>query len=190
MIIQPDPERSSAEKKSKLRRFALHNEDPNHLMLPSNSNNMLNTEDTESQEIHSYHHRSYILYLIRHGEALHNVQEKLAEEAAQEEGKKLNLSPLEIKQRMELARHQVLEDPAFFDSPLTERGVQQAREASTKLYAMQRPLPTEVFVSPLQRTLQTAAHLFVPEHHTSIRVREELRERLTGRPADNRYSSG
>ena len=135
------------------------------------------------------HERSYTLYLIRHGEALHNVHEKLAEQKAKQDGLAQGLSPDEIAHAVECARQAVLDDPAFFDSPLTDRGIQQAHEASTRLYAMSLPLPTEVFVSPLQRTLQTAAHLFVPEQHASIRVREELRERLTGRPADNRYAS-
>jgi hypothetical protein len=49
------------------------------------------------------------------------------------------------------------------------------------------PPPTEVLVSPLQRTLQTADLVF-PDH-CNIRVRDELRERLTGRPADNRMAT-
>jgi broad specificity phosphatase PhoE len=49
------------------------------------------------------------------------------------------------------------------------------------------PPPTEVFVSPLQRALQTADLIF-PDH-SNIIVREELRERMTGRPADNRMAS-
>ncbi|GKY92565.1 hypothetical protein MPSEU_000226700 [Mayamaea pseudoterrestris] len=133
--------------------------------------------------------RSYTLYLIRHGEAFHNVQEKIAEKEAEALALAQGLSPAEVHLKMMLARQRILDDPAFFDSPLTAGGIQQAHEASAKLYSMIFPLPTEVFVSPLQRTLQTAAHLFVPEHHSNVRVREELRERLTGRPADNRYSS-
>ena len=135
--------------------------------------------------------RRYTLFLIRHGEAQHNVQEKIAQQQAQEEAVALGLSPSETKVRMEEARQRVLEDPKFFDSPLTERGVQQAQEASRKLYCLapRLPLPTEVFVSPLQRALETAAHVFERQDHGAVRVREELRERLTGRPADNRHAS-
>lgn len=152
-----------------------------------NSKGSVNEEST-SNNIPTNPRRSYTLYLIRHGEALHNVQEKAAQEEAKETAQRQGLSPEETERKMELARQRVLEDHSFFDSPLTTNGIKQAQDAATVLYSDHSfPPPTEVFVSPLQRTLQTAAHLF--EHHPNIRVREELRERLTGRPADNRYSS-
>jgi broad specificity phosphatase PhoE len=70
------------------------------------------------------------------------------------------------------------------------------------------PAPQEVFVSPLRRALRTADLIFPPSTATAataqqeqqqsqqltttttpIHVYENLRERLTGRPADNRFAS-
>jgi broad specificity phosphatase PhoE len=177
--------------------------------------------------------RTYTLYLLRHGEAAHNIQEKVAMKRALEnsltDGLKAD-SP-EARRRMEEARQAVLEDKSFFDAPLSEKGERESAAARQLIQELtcgknstsytstddetQTPVtccwfppparvtgnspfvsvteacclppPTEVLVSPLQRTLQTADLVF-PDH-CNIRVRDELRERLTGRPADNRMAS-
>jgi hypothetical protein len=91
---------------------------------------------------------------------------------------------------IEQARQKVLEDPSFFDAPLSYKGREQAVEARHKIIGLAErnnlPLPTEVLASPLQRTLETADLIF--PGHDNILVRDELRERMTGRPADNRKS--
>jgi broad specificity phosphatase PhoE len=187
------------------------------------SNNNNNNNDSK---------RTYTLYLLRHGEAAHNIQEKVAIQralkAAVSDG--LQADSSEAVGRMEEARQAVLQDQSFFDAPLSDKGKKEAAAARTLIQeltcyngnrtadatptpatccwlppptkVLARPLftattssssicwlppPTEVLVSPLQRTLQTADLVF-PDH-LNIRVRDELRERLTGRPADNRMAS-
>jgi broad specificity phosphatase PhoE len=179
--------------------------------------------------------RTYTLYLLRHGEAAHNLQEKCAMQRAQEAAVAdgLQADSPETRLRMEEARQAILEDKSFFDAPLSDKGKGEAAAArklmqeltcgnsttacttsadatpatwcwlpplfkglvrpafsatnTTSSSACWLPPPTEVLVSPLQRTLQTADLVF-PDLN-NIRVRDELRERLTGRPADNRVAS-
>jgi broad specificity phosphatase PhoE len=177
--------------------------------------------------------RTYTLYLLRHGEAAHNIQEKVAIQRAQEAAVAdgLQADSPETRLRMEEARQGVLEDKSFFDAPLSDKGKGEAAAArkliqeltcgnistacttsdtspttwcwlpppfkgffspafsatNTNSSLCWLPPPTEVLVSPLQRTLQTADLVF-PDLN-NIRVRDELRERLTGRPADNRMAS-
>jgi broad specificity phosphatase PhoE len=130
----------------------------------------------------------YTLYLIRHGEASHNVLEKIAEQQSLQDAIEEGLNEEETKQRMEQAREAVLLDDTLFDAPLSKLGIDQARKASICLQNMYlkhnlRP-PDRVLVSPLTRTLETTSHLF-PENN-NIHVREELRERNTGKPPDFR----
>lgn len=136
--------------------------------------------------------QEFTVYLIRHGEASHNVEEKAAKERVKREilAEGLALDSEEAKRRIKAAQAKVLENPEYFDAPLSVLGFQEAEAAEQRMQMLIQdghPPPTEVFVSPLQRTLQTAAIIF--QDHDNIRVREELRERLTGRPADNRMCS-
>ncbi|CAK9100041.1 unnamed protein product [Durusdinium trenchii] len=129
------------------------------------------------------------LYLIRHGEAVHNIQERQATQSAKAQAMMEGLTPSskEFQQRVEAARRQVLLDETLHDAALSPSGKMQALDAlaEIKRLTMQGyPQPTAIYVSPLQRTLQTAAILF-PEH-PGIHVREELRERRTGLPCDER----
>jgi broad specificity phosphatase PhoE len=153
--------------------------------------------------------RTYTLYLIRHGEAHHNVHEKRAQKKALKAVIADGIAPdsVEAKRRIELARQQVLLDQSFFDASLSEKGNREAVAVRHVIHQWTTPAkndkknkhepapapfpplppPTRVLVSPLQRTLQTAELVF--PHHPNVHVREELRERLTGRPADNRMAS-
>jgi broad specificity phosphatase PhoE len=138
-------------------------------------------------------YRTITLFLIRHGQASHNVEEQAAQKLAQQICLSQGLAadaPL-TKERMEQARQEILENPTFFDAELSIQGSREATDASNDLQTICDNLgiafPTEVMVSPLQRTLQTASLIF--PNHKNMLVREELRERLTGRPADNRASS-
>jgi broad specificity phosphatase PhoE len=105
-------------------------------------------------------HRRRTLYLVRHGEAVHNVQEKQAQDKARQQAIAQGItSESEIQQRMETARKAVLQDPTLFDAPLTQLGQQQAQQAAQKLLqiihnGIALP-PTEAMVSPLTRCLQT-----------------------------------
>jgi len=130
----------------------------------------------------------YTLFLFRHGEASHNVLEKLAKQQALMEAVSQGLDEQETKARMEKAREDVLLDDTLFDAPLSAGGIEQARKASVgieSIYSKYNLKPPErVLVSPLTRTLETASILF-PEND-NIHVREDLRERCTGKPPDVR----
>ena len=129
----------------------------------------------------------YTLYLVRHGEALHNVLEKAAQQKVRDEASS-DMDATQVEALAEEARKAVLEDATLLDSPLTSAGKEQACQAGRvvkELHATQGlPLPTVVFVSPLQRALQTADRVF-PDC-TNIHVRAILQERQTGKPCDQR----
>ncbi|CAJ1943573.1 unnamed protein product [Cylindrotheca closterium] len=130
------------------------------------------------------------LFLIRHGEASHNVLEKLAKEEALQQALKEGLKADDdlTKERVELARQRVLLDDNLFDAPLSDLGKEEARGARAALASLSDaenlPFPEEILVSPLTRTLETANLVF--PHHSNVHVREELRERCTGKPPDTR----
>mmetsp|Transcript_12469 Transcript_12469/g.23436 ORF Transcript_12469/g.23436 Transcript_12469/m.23436 type:complete len:267 (-) Transcript_12469:382-1182(-) len=137
--------------------------------------------------------RPRTLYFIRHGEALHNILEKKAKAKAKEDAIAEGFAPddEETHMRMEVARMGVLNDDTLLDAPLSEAGEKEAEGARVAVERLisekDLPPPTEVLVSPLQRALQTADLIF--PHHDNIRVREEVRERLTGKACDTRTSS-
>ena len=137
--------------------------------------------------------RSFTVYLVRHGEATHNVDEKRAKKEALtsciERG--LSCDHEETLRAVDEARKEVLRDPSFFDATITKHGrdeARRARETLTKCAEEGLPPPQEVVTSPLQRCLSTVEELF-PLNDVHVRVEEDLRERLTGRPADNRFCS-
>ena len=121
-----------------------------------------------------------IVYLVRHAQAEHNVQEKAAEEAAKARGGD--------KVAQEKARKQVLNDTNFLDAALSTKGQAQAsssqRELESLLERTHYPKPECVLVSPLQRTLHTASLLF--PKHAKMEAHERLREKRTGLPCDER----
>lgn len=151
--------------------------------------------------------KTYTVYLLRHGEALHNVLEQEERDKVRREAKTQNWSPAELEERLEKARRSVLDDITLLDSPLTDAGKQQAVEARKKIQELHEkrglPFPTQVFVSPLQRALQSADRVF-PAPTTSfqndacntstssktttphIHVTSLLQERMTGKPCDKR----
>jgi broad specificity phosphatase PhoE len=135
--------------------------------------------------------RTYLVYLIRHGEASHNVLEKAAMQRAKEQAEAQGLSPEQVKERVEQARVAVLTDESLRDASLSAQGRQDAERARRQLNDVVRrhdlSLPCKVLVSPLTRALETADLIF-PNHDT-IHVREELQERQTGKPCDCRQSS-
>ena len=135
---------------------------------------------------------SYTLYLVRHGEAEHNVKERLAQEAAAEEAitRGFDANSSEVKIAMETARKAALQDSSLCDPPLSAAGKAAAtdtrRAIDELVHGLGLPPPCGVLVSPLSRTLQTAALIF-PDHEKScVRACEELRERRTGLPCDTR----
>eukprot|EP00930_Biecheleria_cincta_P016211 TRINITY_DN13277_c0_g1_i2.p1 TRINITY_DN13277_c0_g1~~TRINITY_DN13277_c0_g1_i2.p1 ORF type:complete len:257 (+),score=49.23 TRINITY_DN13277_c0_g1_i2:216-986(+) len=86
------------------------------------------------------------------------------------------------------ARESVLQNAGFKDAGLSEAGKEQARAAGAKVRALTTAAfglkrPEVMFVSPLQRTLQTAALM---DCCGDVHVRELLRERVTGFPCDTR----
>lgn len=97
----------------------------------------------------------------------------------------------ETKRRMEVARQEILNNEALLDASLSPTGLDEAKGAREDIERIIRkkniPPPTEVLVSPLQRALQTARVVF--PGHKNVRVREEVRERLTGKACDSRMST-
>jgi broad specificity phosphatase PhoE len=136
---------------------------------------------------------TYTLYLIRHGEAAHNILEKAAKKEALESCIAEGLDPEapQTKERVNAAREAVLNDETLFDARLSEQGCMEAQHAGRRLEEIIKlhhlPPPEHVLVSPLTRTLETANYVF-PDSN-DIHVREELRERQTGKPPDTRSPS-
>lgn len=91
----------------------------------------------------------------------------------------------------EAARKAVLKNEAFRDATLSEKGWRQALGGKKELVRLARGLglraPAAVLVSPLQRTLQTAATMF--PNCRNVHVCEALRERRTGLPCDEPQSA-
>lgn len=135
--------------------------------------------------------RTCLVYLIRHGEASHNVLEKTAQRRAKEQAEAKGLSPEQVQECMEQARIAVLTDESLRDASLSEQGRHDAERARHQLNDLARhhglSLPSKVLVSPLTRTLETADLIF--PSHGAIQVREEIVERKTGKPCDCRRSS-
>lgn len=129
------------------------------------------------------------VFLVRHGEAVHNIAEKAAKKRAGAEAEASGLAKGSEAHAaaMESARKSVLHSEDFRDAALSDVGTREAVEARClvdSLVGRGLPEPSRVFVSPLQRTLQTAAAAFPGHEH--VDVREEVRERRTGLPCDTR----
>lgn len=132
-------------------------------------------------------HRRRTLYLIRHGEAAHNVLEAQAQEAARLEAEAEGLTPEQVSDRMEAARRAVLLDTSLRDAPLTDVGREQARAAARKLQGIidlgALHAPTEAMCSPLSRCLETC-QILLENAKVRAHIRMELTERKTQYPAD------
>mmetsp|Transcript_17945 Transcript_17945/g.26558 ORF Transcript_17945/g.26558 Transcript_17945/m.26558 type:complete len:276 (-) Transcript_17945:429-1256(-) len=137
-------------------------------------------------------HRRRMLYLIRHGEAKHNVLEALAQKEAKLKADAMGLSDEETLEKMEQARTAVLQDHSLRDAPLTEKGRQQARDCGKRLQELiKNPnhasihSPTEAMVSPLTRTLETCRIILdTIDPNVKAHIREEIQERQTRYPPD------
>jgi len=130
------------------------------------------------------------VFLVRHGEALHNVAEKSALQEALTTLSNRDFPDEDVKREaLEIARRSALTDEGLKDAPLSAKGHEQAGITATKMSKLVdedadlKP-PEAVFVSPLQRALQTAALMF-PKHN-EVHVCDLLRERCTGFPCDER----
>jgi phosphohistidine phosphatase SixA len=154
--------------------------------------------------IHTSTKTIFTIYLIRHGEAQHNVMEKSAMTQAQENAIQNGITdPQMIQERIEQARVAVLNDVTLLDCPLTERGCHEAkmaRQTIDRLIQSGHPSPTCVYVSPLQRTLQTVNIIFQEVYDNDlastlslqaveIHVCDTLKERQTGLPCDTSIAS-
>ena len=134
-------------------------------------------------------HRRRTLYLVRHGEAIHNVLEAKAQAQALIEAQELQLSDEDTKALMEERRKAVLHDVTLRDAPLTDNGRQQAFECGKKLQklideGLVHP-PTEAMVSPLHRTLETCEILLdTVNPDIKAHIRPEIQERITLLPPD------
>lgn len=107
-----------------------------------------------------------LVWFFRHGESAANVAKAEAAEADSLRGD---------GRATATAAYKV--DPALADAPLTERGLEQARQGAAAI-AGWRVQPELIVCSPLTRALQTAALLFEPAllSGTPLVVRPELRE--------------
>eukprot|EP00445_Apocalathium_hangoei_P035908 CAMPEP_0203954616 /NCGR_PEP_ID=MMETSP0359-20131031/87555_1 /ASSEMBLY_ACC=CAM_ASM_000338 /TAXON_ID=268821 /ORGANISM="Scrippsiella Hangoei, Strain SHTV-5" /LENGTH=1145 /DNA_ID=CAMNT_0050888149 /DNA_START=48 /DNA_END=3483 /DNA_ORIENTATION=+ len=130
------------------------------------------------------------LFLVRHGEAVHNILEREAKKRASVAAKQQGLSPAFCKEEAERVRKQVLQDEALHDAALSLDGKVMALNAQAQINQLLSKgfaKPTCILVSPLERTLQTAALIF--PGHPNTHVVEALRERRTGLPCDERKSA-
>lgn len=130
------------------------------------------------------------LFLIRHGEAEHNVLEKEAQQkaAAEAMAEGIKEGSKAYKDRLEQARVEILRTEQYRDAELSTKGRDMALHAKSEVNTLVDkhgyPEPTGVLVSPLRRTLETAAAIF--PQHPSVHVRDLLRERQTGYACDER----
>jgi broad specificity phosphatase PhoE len=129
------------------------------------------------------------LFLVRHGEALHNIEEQKAKKAAsaKAEAQGLESGSEAWKASLEAARKACLKAERLRDAALSDAGKAQASLSKTELEELTSassglPVPNRVLVSPLQRTLQTAGLMFPGRSVTQ--VCEDLRERETCLPCD------
>lgn len=132
---------------------------------------------------------SKTLYLIRHGEAIHNIEEKRAKRRAAEAALAAGIKrgTKEFEEAVEAARKSVLQNPDFYDAMLSHAGLLDAERCKCELAGLFErglPMPTAILTSPLQRTLQTASAIF--PYHSNVHVREDVRERRTLLPCDTR----
>lgn len=154
---------------------------------------MNNNPKVFDHQVSSGLHRRRTLYLIRHGEAVHNVREAEAQYRAKLEAQALNLSPEETYLKLEDARKAVLQDASLRDAALTERGRQQARDCGQRVQALINQgrihPPTQAMVSPLTRTLETCQIILdTLQPDVKAHIREELKERQTQYPPDRAKS--
>lgn len=130
------------------------------------------------------------VFLVRHGEALHNIAEKSALQETLATLANRDFPNEDVKREaLEIARRSVLTDEGLKDAPLSANGHEQAGITATTMSKIvdedaDLKAPEAVFVSPLQRALQTAALMF-PKHN-EVHVCDLLRERCTGFPCDER----
>jgi len=154
--------------------------------IKNNTNGTVNHNDDDVE-----YHRPRTLYLVRHGEAVHNVLEDEAQQRAKEEAVALNLSPQQTEALIEERRQAVLLDPSLRDAPLTDVGRQQARDCAQQLQRLIQEgvikhAPSEAMVSPLSRTLETCQIMlqgFEPKIQQA-HIRSEIQERQTRYPPD------
>lgn len=129
------------------------------------------------------------VYLVRHGEAVHNIAEARARaQAADQAAVSGHAKGSKAYEAMvKAARQAILDKPEFLDAPLSKHGWEQCARAGIAMKglvagAQRLPMPTAVLVSPLRRTLESAAALF--PKHPKVHICELLRERRTGLPCD------
>lgn len=113
-----------------------------------------------------------IIYLIRHGQGVHNVKER---EVGREEWKR------------HWAKMSGDGSVVWEDAALTSQGEQQAEKIAAFFRAGEVPLPDVIFSSPLRRCLRTTeiAYRDVLQEKRAV-VKEKLRERLGVHTCDRR----
>ncbi|KAF1945325.1 phosphoglycerate mutase-like protein [Clathrospora elynae] len=130
----------------------------------------LNQEDPETK-------RYKIIFLVRHGQGLHNVKEK---EVGRKEWDRY------------WAKLPGDGTTTWLDAELTPTGEQQARDIAKFWASENLPLPGSVYSSPLRRCLRTTTLAFAPVLNAVPKrvqtTKEKLRERLGVHTCDQRSS--
>ena len=127
--------------------------------------------------------RPLVVYLVRHAEARHNVEEKRVVKQA-------SLSGATKEEADEARKAALWADESLRDATLSQEGAEQVGASALGIKKMLSDThygpPELVLVSPLRRTLQTATGLF----GAGVRVSaiEALREKRTGMACDERHS--
>jgi len=141
------PPGSSGEEEPNRRRFFRWNfgSEESLLLVDSSSHHNSITQIPEQAEecVHNDHHndedeKELIVYLIRHGEAEHNVLEKIAMKKALEESVSGGLAKDDprTEERVEKARKNVLDDERLRDAKLSDLGRKEAEGARDALRTM------------------------------------------------------
>ena len=124
-----------------------------------------------------------VVYLVRHAEARHNVEEKRVVKQA-------SLSGATKEQADEARKAALWADESLRDARLSQEGAEQVGASALGIKKMLSDThygpPELVLVSPLRRTLQTATGLFGGE--VPVSAIEALREKRTGMACDERHS--
>jgi broad specificity phosphatase PhoE len=116
-----------------------------------------------------------LIWHVRHGESTGNVARIVAQEADKGTG-------------LDIHFERYTQSGDYDDTPLTERGKQQARETASRVATWGKK-PTLIVSSPLTRSIETAAIVFESElssGEAKLVIRPELREFYP----DNRENSG
>ncbi|KAI1414473.1 phosphoglycerate mutase-like protein [Hypoxylon sp. FL1857] len=163
-----------------------------------------NRSDADSAPIQEYLNREHVndgisyklIYVIRHGRGVHNV-EMDALKLSEIEGQLKAIDGISLNWNNYWSRKDGNGEVVWADAQLVEEGILQAQSLA-KLWLEEAkkdalPLPNTVYTSPLARCLETTKQVYstvMAKHGRLLRpiIKEDLRERITNHTCDRRSS--